>query len=227
MVRAAAAGVIGLLLIPYGSGSTTLVRNPPSNSALLLVQPPGMTTQRVGDQSYPLVVVLHPNGSTPQAFKALLAEHLARRGRVVVALPQGPISVGSGFRWSSVEEAESLVQQAVDDAVTRVRVRGLILLGFADTATLACAIALRNGTNLIAVGPGLVEAAKPADPTNVRRTRFAVLCTQGESNATDCQATAALVKRLGFQIDFRMLTPERARAGMDRILEALAYVTYR
>lgn len=219
-------GIIAVTLTVAAWTTPVLGQDPASDAPVLLVQPPGLSTQ--SSRNYPLVVALHPNGSTPEALKTLLGEHLARRGRVVVALPRAAIPVGTGFRWGSVEEAERLVVQAATNAETRVRVRRapLVLLGFADTATLACAIALRHSvTGVIAVGPG--SLTEPPDPPSVGVTRSAVLCTEGEPNAQDCQATTTLLKRLGFAVDSRRLTPERARAGMERILEALTYVTYR
>ncbi len=147
--------IIAVTLTVAAWTTPVLGQAPASDTAMLLVQPPGLSTQGLG--SYPLVVALHPNGSTPEALKTLLGEHLARRGRVVVALPRATIPAGSGFRWGSVEEAERLVVQAATNAETRVRVQRtpLVLLGFADTATLACAIALRHSvTGVIAIGPG-------------------------------------------------------------------------
>ncbi len=117
--------IIAVTLTVAAWTTPVLGQAPASDTAMLLVQPPGLSTQ--GLASYPLVVALHPNGSTSEALKTLLGEHLARRGRVVVALPRATIPAGSGFRWGSVEEAERLVVQAATNAETRVRVREHLL----------------------------------------------------------------------------------------------------
>jgi hypothetical protein len=220
-------GVIAVVLTVTGWTTPALGQDAAADTTVLIVEPPGGTGHRVGN--FPLVVAFHPNGSTAEAMKVqLAAEHLARRGRVVVALPQARVPAGTGFRWGSVEEADELFLQAEETALMQARIQGAprVLLGFGETATLACAVALRRPVaGVIAVGPG--RLAEPVALPNSRAMRLAILCTEGEPGARDCQDTGALLKRLRFPVDLRLLTPERARAGMDRLLEALTWATWR
>lgn len=196
-----------------------------SGEPLLIIRPPGTAGQRIMFRGFPMIVGLHPDGSTPERLKAPF-EHLAQQVRVVAVLPQAKLPAGGGFKWGSVEDAEPLVLRAVDTTRQRAQVaRGqVVLVGFSETATLACALALRHPeqwSGVVAVGPAL-EAASPVGPPNPQNpVAFAILCTEGDPSAERCQATVRLLKDLGYWVDSRVLTARQAGAGLDRLKEAL------
>lgn len=204
-------------------------QDPAPSADVLIVHPNVSPFAR--DGSFPLVVGLHADGSSPLRLKSAF-EHVAHQVRVEVALPRGPLASGEGFSWGSLESAESLVFSAAESTRGRSLVgpgSDLVLAGFSEGATLACAIALRHPdrvTGVVAVGPSLGAPPAGIPPGSKRLPRIAVLCTEGDPGVERCQGTARLLEGLGHKVDSRLLNAKQASAGLDRLKEALYSVLY-
>jgi predicted esterase len=174
----------------------------------------------------PLLVGLHPQGDTAARYFDAF-EYLAGRTKVIAALPQGQIPFNRGYEWGSVSNAEALILEAVNNvrAKSLIDPNNTILMGFSDSANLACSVALRNVvpvSAVVAFGPFIdsVDIAQLPPHTKTLR-RVVVLCAEDDPGFQRCEDSATLLKAEGVVVILRKMDAESARFGRDRMREAL------
>lgn len=110
---------------------------------LLTIAPSRAKSARTPEPPSPLLVALHGYGGTPEPLADLYRPSAARLGAILV-VPQGQETVGSGFGWGVVEQAEYLVEQAIARTAAERPVGPVVLTGFSQGAGVALTMAARH-----------------------------------------------------------------------------------
>jgi predicted esterase len=121
----------------------TRIANLAAKAKPMVILPPGYRASRPA----PLVVALHPYGTSPDWIVSYWKETAKAIGAILVA-PQAVRmnSLATGYRWGDVDEADAIVKLAMTDvletyAIDRQRV---VLTGFSEGASVAHALGRRH-----------------------------------------------------------------------------------
>jgi predicted esterase len=143
---------------------------------------PILLAPRAADPSKPaiLIIALHPYGRTAAdavaVWRALAAEHGA-----VLAAPQAFNKTGDGYQWGDTEQAEALVDAAIDKARASYKIdeQRIVLTGFSQGGMMAYNLAARHPERFRGVIPvaGLYEKSVGArlKSASLKKPKFFIM----------------------------------------------------
>ncbi|MEO7793467.1 MAG: alpha/beta hydrolase-fold protein [Thermoanaerobaculia bacterium] len=191
-----------------GNNSAELeVAKPRLAKAPLLTFAPKTTPQRTATGPLPLIVALHGYGGTPEPIAELYRASASRLGAILV-VPRGQETVGRGFGWGIVEQAEYLVLQAIDRAAAERPVGPVVLTGFSQGAGVALTMARRypgKFAGVVAVAGWFEERLAPV-PLRVLTPfpRFAFLNGELDEAAANNRRSAKQLDKAGAAVRVRI-----------------------
>jgi len=157
----------------------------------------------------PLIIVLHGYGDRPDSYPGLWGGTASGAG-AVLAIPRGGLRVGNGWGWSSVDEAEAVVHEALRQASGRYRIDGtrIVLTGFSQGGFMALAVGLRRPELFAGVipmaGPYIPEVDAPP-AVRGRAPRFYFMAGTLDSAFTDMRRAADDFEAAGYPTRMRIL----------------------
>jgi phospholipase/carboxylesterase len=156
-----------------------------------------------------LIIVLHGYGDRPDAYPGLWAG-TANAAGAVLAVPRGGLRVGDGWGWSSVDEAEAVVQRILRELgeVHRIDPGRVVLSGFSQGAFMAFAVALREPelvAGVIALGGPYEPAIDAPLPARGRVPRFYFMAGTLDPAVTDMRRAADDFEAAGYPTRMRIL----------------------
>jgi predicted esterase len=196
-------------------------------STPLVILPPRLEP----DESACLIVALHGYGGRARDMAEIWRD-AAARARAILVVPQSFIAIGPGYRWGKLEEAEYLVEHAIDHVVEshHVDTARIVLTGFSQGGSLAFYLGLKRPDRIA----GLIPVGAYADEATLKHARVDGLMPRifimvgDEDPALDgCRRTARALEDAGFDVKLNVYPgvahafPRSRETELDR---ALAFV---
>lgn len=170
------------------------------------IEPRGRSGAAAGDPP-PLVVALHGTGGTPGPIAEIFRPAAAGLGLRLVA-PQGQEEVGRGFAWGIVEQAEYLVEQAIERSAASAPHGAVVLAGFSQGANVAMTMAARHPeryAGVVAVAGWFEERLAPLpEALPAGFPRFALLNGERDEAAANNREAVARLVGLGGRARLRL-----------------------
>ena len=148
----------------------------------------------------------------------------------IIAVPQGVRKVGSGFGWGGLDEADAILQHALDEVGQRYAVDPdrIVLTGFSQGGFIALALGLRHSGDLAGVIPVAGPYIPEVDaPTLAREgdAKYYFVAGSRDHAVSDMRRAARDFDAAGFDVKLRIV-PGDGHAfpdDSDRVLtEAVA-----
>ncbi len=177
-----------------------------ASSTPILVVPPRRADPAA---EAPLIVVLHGYGDLPDSYPGLWGGTASAAG-AVLAVPRGGLRVGGGWGWSSVDEAQAVVQRALREvgAAHPIDPGRVVLSGFSQGAFMAFAVALREPeryAGVIALAGPYEPAIDAPLPARGQTPRFLFMAGTLDPAVTDMRRAADDFEAAGYQVRMRIL----------------------
>ena len=143
-IRAQAGFNVALDRVRRNNAAALELAKPRLASAPLITFAPKRTPDKAPAAApLPLIVALHGYGGTPEPIAEVYRASASRLGALLV-VPRGQETVGRGFGWGVVEQAEYLVEQAIARTAAERPVGPIVLTGFSQGAGVALTMAARH-----------------------------------------------------------------------------------
>ena len=174
-------------------------------SPLLIVTPDNLDEE----ETVPLVIVFHGYGDRARNYPRFWSG-AAGEFDAILAIPQGLRSVGKGFGWGSVDEADAILQYTLDEVDRRYAIDRdrIIITGFSQGGFIALAL----GTRYPDVFAGVIPMAGPyipdidAPPTaREGDPRYYFMVGTRDRVAKDMRRAAKDFESAGFNVRLRIL----------------------
>jgi len=180
------------------------------------------------DEPRPLIIVLHGFGGSPPGFKPIWGPAAERLGAILV-VPNGPRRVGNGRGWIDLDEADAVVEAALDYARESFEVDWdrVVLTGFSEGGFMAMALGTRHPdvfAGVIPVAGGYIPEADVPPKAEAGSPRFYFMVGLLDRAAKQVRLAASDFEAAGYEVDLRMFPdtghefPRRTRAELLRAL---------
>lgn len=176
-------------------------------SVPLLTLAPKRSPKGAAAGPLPLIVALHGYGGTPAPIAEVYRASASRLGALLV-VPRGQETVGRGFGWGVVEQAEYLVEQAIARTAAERPVGPIVLTGFSQGAGIALTMAARHPeryAGVVAVAGWFEERLAPL-PEGVAPgfPRFCFLNGERDEAAANNRRAAQRLEQAGAAVRVRI-----------------------
>jgi predicted esterase len=163
-----------------------------------------------GEKPRPLIIALHGFGDTAANYPQLWGPVAEDFGAILV-VPNGPRTVGNGRGWGNVDEAEAVVEAALDYAKERFDVDWdrVVLTGFSQGGFMAMALGTRHPDLFVGVIPMAggyipeIDAPAPADDGD---PRYYFMVGSRDRAADEVRLAASDFEAAGYDVDLRVLS---------------------
>jgi phospholipase/carboxylesterase len=157
----------------------------------------------------PLIVAFHGYGDRPENYTRFWSEPAGEYG-AILAVPRGLRPVGNGFGWGSVDEADAILLQTIDEVKRRYEFDPdrLIVTGFSQGGFIALALGLRHPRMFAGVipiaGPYIPEVDAPP---RARRgyPRYFFMVGERDRSVSEMRRAARDYEAAGFAVRLRVL----------------------
>jgi len=181
-----------------------------------------------GENPWPLIIALHGFGDTSANYPQLWGPVAEDFGAILV-VPDGPRPVGNGRGWGNVDEAEAVVEAALDYAKETFDVDWdrVVLTGFSQGGFMAMALAGRHPGLFVGVIPMAggyipeIDAPVPADDGD---PRYYFMVGSRDKAVEQVRRAASDFEAAGYEVDLRVLAgtghsfPRRTTTELRRAL---------
>jgi predicted esterase len=163
-----------------------------------------------GDRPRPLIIALHGFGDSAANYPQLWGPAAEDFGAILV-IPNGPRPVGDGRGWGNLDEADAVVEAALDYAREKFEVDWdrVVLTGFSQGGFMAMSLGTRYPDLFVGVIPMAggyipeIDAPAKADDGD---PRYYFLVGSRDRVVDEVQLAAADFKAAGYEVDLRVLS---------------------
>ena len=181
-----------------------------------------------GDGPRPLIIALHGFGDTAANYPRAWGPAAEDFGAILV-VPNGPRPVGNGRGWGSVDEADAVVEAALDYARETFEVDWdrVVLTGFSQGGFMAMALGTRHPDLFVGVIPmagGYIPEIDAPTPADDGDPRYYFIVGSRDRAMDQVRLAASDFKAAGYEVDLRVLAgtghsfPRRTTTELRRAL---------